>query len=150
MSENKVIASNKKAFHDYFIEETFEAGIVLFGSEVKSLRLGNCNLRDSFVFIRNNVAEIIGMHISPYNKGSFFNPDPTRSRQLLLNRREIVRLKSAVEQKGYTIVPLKLYFYKALIKVELGLAKGKNLYDKRHSLKEKQVERESARELSRY
>ncbi len=150
MSESiKIIAKNKKALHDYFIEETYEAGIVLCGSEVKSLRLGNCNLKDSFVIIRNNVAELVGMHISPYNKGSSFNPDPTRNRQLLLNKREILKMKSAVEQKGYTIVPLKLYFMQALVKVELGIAKGKDLYDKRHSLKAKQINRETERELSR-
>lgn len=141
----KIIAKNKKALHDYFIEESYEAGIVLSGSEVKSLRLGNCNLRDSFVYIRGNVAELIGLHISPYTKGSYFNPDPLRQRQLLLNRREIDKLKAAVEQKGYTIVPLKLYFVKALVKVEIGLAKGKDLYDKRQSLKDKEQKREIER-----
>jgi SsrA-binding protein len=146
-SEERVIASNRKAFHDYFIEETYDAGVVLFGSEVKSIREGNCNLCDSFVFIKGNVAEIIGMHISPYNKGSFFNPDAKRNRQLLLNSREILKLKTSVEQKGYTIVPLKIYFYKALVKIEIGLAKGKNLYDKRQSLKEKELDREKDREM---
>lgn len=151
MSEDiKVISRNKKAYHDYIIEDTYEAGIVLQGSEVKSLRLGNCNLRDSFVFVRGNVAEIIGMHISPYSKGSYYNPDPTRNRQLLLNRKEILKLKSSVDQKGYTIVPLKLYFSKALVKLEIGLAKGKDLYDKRHSLKDKQIKRETDREIKNY
>lgn len=149
MSE-KIIARNKKAFHDYLIEDTYEAGIVLEGSEVKSLRLGNCNLKDSFVFIRGNSAELIGVHISPYNKGSHYNPDPERARKLLLNRAEIIKLKSAVEKKGYTIVPLKLYFNQALVKVEIGLAKGKDLYDKRQAIKEKQVKRETDRMLKNY
>lgn len=146
----RVVTRNKKAYHDYTIEETYEAGIVLEGSEVKSLRLGNCNLKDSFVIVRKNVAELIGMHISPYNKGSHYNPEPTRNRQLLLNTREILKLKLFVEQKGYTIVPLRVYFKEALVKIEIGIAKGKDLYDKRHALKEKQQKREIDRELKNY
>lgn len=146
----KIISKNKKAFHDYLIEDSYEAGIVLQGSEVKSLRLGNCNLRDSFVFIRNNTAELIGMHISPYDKGSVYNPEPMRSRQLLLNRKEIAKLRTAVEQKSYTIVPLKIYFHKALVKVEIGLAKGKDLYDKRQTLKDKQLDRETERIIKNF
>lgn len=151
MAENvKIISNNRKAFHDYNIEEFFEAGIVLVGSEVKSLRLGNCNLRDSFVFIRGNVAELVGMHISPYDKGGHYNPEPARSRQLLLNRKEIIKLKAGVEQKGYTIVPLKIYFNEALVKLEIGLAKGKDLYDKRQTLKDKQVKRETDRTIKNF
>lgn len=151
MSESiRVVARNKKAFHDYTIEETYEAGIVLEGSEVKSLRLGNCSLRDSFVIVRNTIAEVIGMHIPPYNKGSHYNPDPTRNRQLLLNSRELLKLKSSVEQKGYTIVPLRIYFKQALVKVEIGVAKGKDLYDKRHALKDKQLKREIDRVMKDY
>lgn len=148
MSDNiKIIAKNKKAFHDFKIEETFEAGVVLEGSEVKSLRAGRVQLRDSFVYIRGNKVSLVGVNIATYEKGSHFNPDPNRDRALLLNKREINKLRVSVEQKGYTIVPLKIYFKQALVKLEIGLAKGKDLFDKRHSLKEKQIKRETNRQL---
>ena len=145
-----VIATNKKAYHEYFIEETFEAGIQLVGSEVKSLRCGGANLKDSFAIIRDGEIFLINAHISPYKMGSYFNPDPRRDRRLLMHKREIARLKGKVEQKGYTLVVTKLYFKQSLVKAELALAKGKELYDKRRSLKEKQLNREAQRALSDY
>ncbi len=141
----KIIATNKKAYHDYFVEETYEAGIVLVGTEVKSVRLGKVNLRDSYAAIKNGEVFLTGAHISPYEKGSYFNVDPLRPRKLLLNKAEIRRLKARTEQKGYTIVPLKVYFKDSLVKVELGLCRGKDLYDKRESIKR----REEARKLDR-
>ena len=149
MSE-KTIATNKKAYHEYFIEETYEAGIELVGSEVKSIRMGAVNLKDSYAAVKNGELILIGAHISPYEKGSFFNPDPRRSRRLLMHKKEIVRLKSKIEQKGYTLVVTKLYFKDALVKAEVALAKGKELYDKRQSLKEKQVKRDVARAMSQW
>ena len=137
----KIIASNKKAYYDYHIEETFEAGIVLVGTEVKSVRLGKVNLRDSYASVKTGEAFLIGAHISPYEKGSYFNVDPLRTRKLLLNKAEIRKIKARVEQKGYTLVPLKLYFKDSLVKVELGLARGKDLYDKRETIKRKEEER---------
>ena len=137
----KVIATNKKAFHDYFVEESYEAGLVLLGSEVKSIRLGQVNLRDSYAIIKNNEAYLIGAHISPYEKGSFYNSDARRTRKLLLNKCEINKLRGKVEQKGYTLVPLKLYLKDALIKVEIGLCKGKELHDKRETIKRKEEDR---------
>ncbi|MFW5780006.1 MAG: SsrA-binding protein SmpB [Bacillota bacterium] len=141
----KVIATNKKAYHDYFIEETYEAGIELMGSEVKSIRLGKINIRDTFAVIRGNEILLMNMHISPYEKGSHFNPDPKRERRLLLHRNEINRLRGRVEQKGYTLVATKVYFKQALVKVEIGLAKGKELHDKRQALKEKVQKRDIER-----
>ena len=149
MSE-KTIATNKKAYHEYFIEETYEAGIELVGSEVKSIRMGAVNLKDSYAAVKNGELVLIGAHISPYEKGSFFNPDPRRTRRLLMHKKEIVRLKSKIEQKGYTLVVTKLYFKDALVKAEVALAKGKELYDKRQSLKEKQVKRDVARAMSQW
>lgn len=141
----KIVATNKKAYHDYFVEETYEAGIELVGTEVKSVRLGKVNLRDSYASVKNGEVFLIGAHISPYEKGSYFNVDPTRSRKLLLHKAEIRKLKARTEQKGYTVVPLKLYFKDSLVKVELGLCRGKDLYDKRESIKR----REEARKLDR-
>jgi SsrA-binding protein len=146
----KIIANNKKAFHEYFVEDSYEAGIQLVGSEVKSIRLGNVNLKDSFVIIKNNECILINTHISPYEKGSFFNLDPKRDRRLLLNKNEIRKLKAKVEQKGYTIIPIKLYFKQALVKLEIALCKGKELHDKRQDLEDKQVKREIERDMKQY
>lgn len=144
----KVIATNKKAYHEYFIEETFEAGIELVGSEVKSLRKGAVNLKDSYAAVKDGELILYNAHVSPYEKGSFFNPDARRPRRLLMHKKEIVRLKSKTEQKGYTLVVTKLYFVGALVKAEVALAKGKELFDKRRDLKDKQQKREVARALA--
>lgn len=150
MSGIKVIATNKKAYHDYFIEDTLEAGIVLVGSEVKSIRLGAVNMKDTYCLIRGNEIELINMHISPYDKGSYFNVDARRARRLLIKKAEINKLRGKVEQKGYTIVPTKLYFKQGLVKVELGVAKGKELHDKRQALQDKQQARQLERDLKNY
>ncbi len=150
MSGIKVIATNKKAYHDYFIEDTLEAGIVLVGSEVKSIRLGAVNMKDTYCMIRGNEIELINMHISPYDKGSYFNVDARRARKLLIKKAEINKLRGKVEQKGYTIVPTKLYFKQGLVKVELGVAKGKELHDKRQALQDKQQARQLERDLKNY
>ncbi len=147
-NEERVVATNKKAYHDYFIEDTFEAGICLVGSEVKSARLGLVNLKDSFALLKNGEVLLMNMHISPYEKGSFFNPDPRRTRKLLLHKKEILKLKQKTEQKGYTLVVTKLYFKQALLKAELALARGKELHDKRETLKRKQQEMDIRRALS--
>lgn len=144
----KIIATNKKAYHDYFIEETFEAGIELVGSEVKSIRQGAVNLKDSYATVKNGELILTNAHISPYEKGSYFNPEPRRDRRLLMHKKEIIRLKSKVEQKGYTLVVTKIYFKNALVKAEVALARGKELFDKRRALKEKQQERDIRRALS--
>lgn len=146
----KLIAQNKKAYHDYFVEDTYEAGIVLVGCEVKSIRLGAINLRDSFVIIKNGEVFMIGAHISPYKMGSYNNVDPRRTRKLLLNRSEINKLRGKVEQKGYTLVPLKVYFKDALVKVQIGLCKGKELHDKRQTIKEKENDRNLRRVMKEY
>ena len=146
----KLIAQNKKAFHDYFVEDTYEAGIVLVGCEVKSIRLGAINLRDSFVIIKNGEVHMIGAHISPYKMGSYNNVDPRRNRKLLLNRSEINKLRGKVEQKGYTLIPLKVYFKDALVKVQIGLCKGKELHDKRQAIKEKENDRNLRRVMKEY
>ncbi len=143
----KVIANNKKAFHDYFIEDTYEAGIQLAGSEVKSIRLGNINLKDSYAIIKNGEVWLAGAHISPYEKGSHFNPDAKRMRRLLLHKKEILKLKQKVAEKGYTLVVTKVYFKDSLVKAELGLAKGKEGHDKRQVLKEKEQKRQIDRAL---
>lgn len=145
-----LIANNKKAYHEFFIEETFEAGIQLVGSEVKSLRNGGLNLKDSFAIIRNGELFLINAHISPYKMGSYFNPDPRRDRRLLMHKKEIARLQGKVEQAGYALVCTKMYFKQSLVKVEIALAKGKDLHDKRRALKEKQVKRDMARVLADY
>ena len=143
----KLIASNKKAYHDYYIEETFEAGIVLLGSEVKSLRLGNINLKDCFCRIKDGEVWLNNAHISPYEMANRENHDPTRVRKLLLHAREIDKLIKKVDTRGFSLVPTRIYFKNSLIKVELGLAKGKQTHDKRQSLKEKEASREMARAM---
>ena len=146
----RIVATNKKAYHDYFVEDTYEAGIVLVGSEVKSIRQGALNLRDSFVIIKNGEAFVIGMHVSPYKMGSYFNVDARRTRKLLLNRAEINKLRGKVEQKGFTLIPLKVYFKESLVKIELGLCRGKELHDKRASIKEKENNRHLQRIIKEY
>ena len=151
MAENKqaikLIANNKKAFFDYFIEDKYEAGIELFGTEVKSLRMGKCSVKESFIRIERGEVYIYGMHISPYEKGNIFNRDPLRVRRLLLHKREIMKLTAEQAQKGYTLVPLSVYFKGRLVKVEVGLAKGKKLYDKRETLAKKDQRREAEKEF---
>ena len=138
----KIISDNKKAYHDYFIEETFEAGIELFGTEVKSMRLGKTNLKDSHIIIRNGEMFVIGMHISPYEMGNIFNRDPMRTRRLLMHRREIDRLYGKMKADGYTLIPTKTYFKEGLVKVEVALAKGKKLHDKREDQAIKDMKRD--------
>lgn len=149
-ANNKVIASNKKAYHDYFIEDTFEAGVVLEGAEVKSVRLGNVNLKDSFAIIKNGEIWLMNVHISPYKMATMFPIDPRRDRKLLLHKSEINKLRGKVEQKGYTLVPTKIYFKDALVKVEIGVAKGKELHDKRAAIAEKENKRKLERIMKNY
>lgn len=144
---SRLIANNKKAYHDYFIEETYEAGIALHGTEVKSLRIGKCSIKESFVRIENEEVYIYGMHISPYEKGNIFNRDPLRVKKLLLHKSEIRKMKGKIAEKGYTLVPLKVYFNRSLVKVEIGLAKGKKLYDKRQDIAKKDQRREAERDF---
>ena len=144
---SRLIANNKKAYHDYFIEETYEAGIALHGTEVKSLRMGKCSIKESFVRIENEEVYIYGMHISPYEKGNIFNRDPLRVKKLLLHNSEIRKMKGKIAEKGYTLVPLKVYFNRSLVKVEIGLAKGKKLYDKRQDIAKKDQRREAERDF---
>ena len=146
MSE-KIICNNKKAYHNYFIEEKFEAGMVLSGTEVKSLRMGKANLNDSFALVRSGEAFLNNLHISPYDFGNRENHDPDRMRKLLLHKKEIVRIFGKIREQGYSVVPLKLYFKNGLVKVEMGLAKGKKLYDKREDMKQKDHKRDMAQEL---
>lgn len=143
----KLIANNKKAYHDYFIEDTYEAGISLAGTEVKSLRLGQCSIKESFIRIEDGQVYIYRMHINPYEKGNIFNKDPLRTRKLLMHKYEINKLIGKAQEKGYTLVPLKVYFKNSLVKVEVGLAKGKKLYDKRESIAKHDQQREIAREF---
>lgn len=143
----KLIANNKKARFDYFIEETFEAGISLSGTEVKSLRMGKCSIKESFVRIEKGEVYIYGMHISPYEKGNIFNKDPLRVRKLLLHKHEINKLNGKLAEKGLTVVPLQVYFKGSLVKVEIGLARGKKLYDKRHDIAKKDQRREVEKEF---
>ena len=145
--ELQVIARNKKAYHDYFVEETYEAGIELAGTEVKSLRLGKCNLKDSYCDFRRGEIYVVGMHVSPYEKGNIFNKSPLRDRRLLLHKREILKLFSAVKQDGLTVVPLSAYFSGSRVKLEIGLCKGKKLYDKRASAAERDAKRTIDRKL---
>ena len=147
MSSTKLIANNKKAFHDYFILEKFEAGIVLHGTEVKSLRMGKCSIKESYVQIQEGEVIILGMHISPYEKGNIFNKDPNNKKKLLLHRQEINKLLGKINQKGYTLVPLQVYFKNSLVKVEIGLAQGKKLYDKRQDIAKKDQRREAERQF---
>ena len=143
----KLIANNKKAYHDYFIEDTWEAGIELAGTEVKSLRLGKCSVKESYIRIIKGEVIVCGMHISPYEKGNIFNKDPLRPRKLLLHRFEINKITGKIDQKGYTLVPLKVYFKGSLVKVEIGLAKGKKLYDKRQDIAKKDARREAEKDF---
>ena len=143
----KLIANNKKAYHDYFIEEEYEAGIALHGTEVKSLRQGHCSVKESFIRIDNNEVMIYGMHVSPYEKGNIFNRDPLRPKKLLLHRYEINKLQGKIKEKGYTLVPLKVYLKDSLVKVEIGLARGKKLYDKRADIAKKDMRREAERDF---
>ena len=143
----KLIANNKKAYHDYFILETYEAGIALHGTEVKSLRMGKCSIKEAFIRVENEEVYVYGMHISPYEKGNIFNKDPLRDRKLLLHKSEIRKLLGKTKEKGMTLVPLKVYFKDSLVKVEIGLAKGKKLYDKRQDIAKKDQQREAQRDF---
>ena len=143
----RLIANNKKAYHDYFIEETYETGIVLHGTEVKSLRMGKCSIKESFIRVENGEVYIYGMHISPYEKGNIFNKDPLRTRKLLLHQYEIRKIAAKIAEKGFTLVPLKVYFKGSLVKVEIGIAKGKKLYDKRQTIAKNDQRREAEREF---
>ena len=143
----KLIANNKKAFHDYFIEDTYEAGIALVGSVLKSDRAGNCSVKESFIRVENGEVYIYGMHISPYEKGNIFNKDPMRVRKLLLHRYEINKIEGSLQEKGLTLVPLKVYFKDSLVKLEIGVARGKKLYDKRQDIAKKDQRREAEREF---
>ncbi len=147
MKKTDTVATNRKAYHEYFIEDTYEAGIVLVGSEVKSVRLGNVSFTDSFVKIQGYSAVLMNLHIGPYEKGSHYNLPAKRPRNLLFHKREINKLRAYVERKGYTLVPTRLYFKGALLKVEVGVAKGKHIYDKRQSSMEKEMDKSSRREL---
>ena len=146
-SNGKLIANNKKAYHDYFIEEKYEAGLVLHGTEVKSLRMGKCSIKEAFIRIENGEVFIYGMHVSPYEKGNIFNKDPLRVRKLLLHKSQIQKLIGNSAEKGYTIVPLQVYFSNGRAKIEIGLAKGKKLYDKRQDIAKKDQKREAEKEL---
>lgn len=143
----KMIANNKKARHDYFIEDTFEAGLVLHGTEVKSLRMGKCSIKESFIRIENGEVYIYGMHISPYEKGNIFNKDPLRVKKLLVHKYEINKMMGKIAQQGYTIVPLNVYLKGSLVKIEIGLARGKKLYDKRQDIAKKDMRREAERDF---
>ena len=140
-SEHKAVATNKKAYHDYFVEETIEAGLELFGTEVKSMRQGKTNLKDSHIIIRGGEMFVIGMHVSPYEKGNIFNKDPMRTRKLLMHRREIDRLFGKIKIDGFTLIPTKTYLKNGLVKVEVALAKGKKLHDKREDAAIKDIKR---------
>ena len=143
----KVVAKNSKAYHDYFIEDKYEAGIELAGTEVKSIRLGHVNLKDSFCVVKDGEMSVIVMHISPYEKGNIFNKDPMRQRRLLMHKREILRLFARIKQDGYSLIPLSIYFRGPRVKLELGLAKGKKLYDKRDSAAARDAKREMDRAI---
>ena len=145
--ERKLVANNKKAYHDYFIEEKYEAGLVLHGTEVKSLRMGKCSIKEAFIRIENGEVYVYGMHISPYEKGNIFNKDPLRIKKLLLHKQQIRKLIGRKKEKGYTLVPLQVYFNNGRAKIEIGLAKGKKLYDKRQDIAKKDQKREAEKEL---
>ncbi|MBQ7347750.1 MAG: SsrA-binding protein SmpB [Clostridia bacterium] len=142
----KIIAQNKKAYHDYFVEEKYEAGIALFGTEVKSIRAGGVNLKDSYCSFEKGEMFAVGIHISPYDHGNIFNREPLRDKKLLMHRREIMKLQGLVQQKGYTLVPLSLYFSGSHVKVEVGLCRGKKLYDKRDA----DAARQASRDIDRH
>ena len=143
----KLVANNKKAYYDYFIDEKFEAGIEILGTEVKSIRMGKCSVKEAFVKIDKGEVYVCGMHISPYEKGNIFNKDPLRTRRLLLHKYEIMKLDGKIAQKGFTLVPLQVYFKGSLVKIEIGLAKGKKLYDKRQDIARKDQQREAQRDF---
>ncbi len=143
----KLIANNKKAYHDYFIDETYEAGIALHGTEVKSMRMGKCSIKEAFIRIENGEIYVYGMHVSPYEKGNIFNKDPLRVKKLLMHKYEINKLAGKVAEKGYTLVPLQVYFKDGKVKTEVGLARGKKLYDKRQDIAKKDQRRETQREF---
>lgn len=143
----KLVANNKKAYHDYFIEEKYEAGVVLCGTEVKSLRMGKCSIKEAFIRIESNEVWVYGMHISPYEKGNLFNRDPLRPKKLLMHRAEIRKLTGKLAEKGLTLVPLQVYFKDGRAKIEVGLARGKKLYDKRADIAKKDQRREHEREF---
>ena len=149
MAEEKIklITNNKKAYHDYFIEEKHEAGISLVGTEVKSIRMGKCSIKEAFILFQGNEAMICGMNVSPYEKGNIFNKDPLRVRKLLMHKEEIMRLEQQIKVKGYTLVPLQVYFKNGKVKIEVGLAKGKKLYDKRADIAKKDQKREAQRDF---
>lgn len=144
---SRLIAQNKKAYHDYFIEDTYQAGISLAGTEVKSLRMGKCSLKESFIKFENREAFIYNMHISPYEQGNIFNKDPLRTRKLLLHKSEINKILGKITIAGYTVVPLKVYFDRSLVKVDIGIAKGKKLYDKRQTIAKNDQRREAEKEF---
>lgn len=143
----KLVANNKKAYHDFFIDEKFEAGLVLHGTEVKSLRLGKCSIKEAFIRIEDGEVYAYGMNISPYEKGNIFNRDPLRPKKLLMHKAEINKLLGKIKEKGYTLVPLEVYFKQGRAKIELGLARGKKLYDKREDIAKKDARREAEREF---
>ncbi|MDD3204367.1 MAG: SsrA-binding protein SmpB [Lachnospiraceae bacterium] len=143
----KLVANNKKAYHEYFIEEKYETGVVLHGTEVKSLRLGKCSIKEAFIRIEKGEVYVYGMHVSPYEKGNIFNKDPMRPKKLMMHKYEIMKLTGQIAEKGYTLVPLQVYFKDGLAKVEIGLAKGKKLYDKRQDLAKKDQRREAEKEF---
>jgi len=143
----KLVANNKKAYHDFFIDETYEAGIALHGTEVKSLRMGKCSIKESFIRIEDGEMFVYGMHVSPYEKGNIFNKDPLRVKKLLLHRYEINKLLGKIKEKGFTLVPLQVYFKNGKAKVEIGLARGKKLYDKRADIAKKDMKREAEKEF---
>lgn len=143
----KLIANNKKARHDYFLEETYEAGISLHGTEVKSLRMGKCSIKEAFIHIENGEVMLYGMHISPYEKGNIFNKDPLRPKKLLMHKSEIRKLVGKIAEKGYTLVPVEVYFKGSYVKVEIALARGKKLYDKRQDIAKKDMRREAERDF---
>ncbi|MEE1197443.1 MAG: SsrA-binding protein SmpB [Lachnospiraceae bacterium] len=143
----KLIANNKKAYHDYFIEDKYEAGVALHGTEVKSIRMGKCSIKESFIRIERGEVFVYGMHISPYEKGNIFNKDPLRPKKLLLHREEINKMEGKISEKGFTLVPLQVYLKGSLVKVEIGIAKGKKLYDKRQDIAKKDMRREAEREF---
>ena len=143
----KIIANNKKAYHDYFIEDKYEAGVALHGTEVKSIRMGKCSIKESFIRIERGEVFVYGMHISPYEKGNIFNKDPLRPKKLLLHREEINKMEGKISEKGFTLVPLQVYLKGSLVKVEIGIAKGKKLYDKRQDIAKKDMRREAELEF---
>ena len=143
----KLVANNKKAYHDYFVDEKYETGLVLHGTEVKSLRMGQCSIKEAFVRIENEEVWIYGMHISPYEKGNIFNKDPLRPKKLLMHKSEIRKLLGKVKEKGYTLMPLQVYFSDSKAKVEIGLCRGKKLYDKRQDIAKRDIMREAERDF---